>query len=334
MALRFDFFDEAYYLSSYPDINAGVNTSQGFLSGLQHFERYGRFEGRVLASPYYNEDLYLTKYPDVAAAVQSGVFTSGIQHFTEFGYDERRSADVAIPGSGDVYLRKYPDVAAAVGVGTYKSWYDHFIKAGRFEGRSPTYFNEQDYIILNPDVAEAVRNGSFTSGFDHYVRFGQRENRLAFFSGTGGSDVITSFGESPSQLTGVDYETLASSPFDYRIRSNGRGEIDTLIGSSVRDDFLLGLSTDEVDIFQMNSNPIQLYVGGRAADYAFIRNFAKGVDTIQLVGSIENYAQEAANGNLSIFTRTDRDLVAVVEGITTPLSLESAYPEGGTFQIT
>mgnify|MGYP001810718658 CR=1 FL=1 len=38
----------------------------------------------------FNETYYLAENPDVAAAVSSGAFTSGLQHFNLFGQSELR----------------------------------------------------------------------------------------------------------------------------------------------------------------------------------------------------------------------------------------------------
>ncbi|KYC35385.1 hypothetical protein WA1_06050 [Scytonema hofmannii PCC 7110] len=38
----------------------------------------------------FNENAYLQVYPDVAAAVKAGSFSSGLQHYTQFGQQENR----------------------------------------------------------------------------------------------------------------------------------------------------------------------------------------------------------------------------------------------------
>ena len=330
----FGHFDEQFYLDSYPDVNASLNTGGGFFSGFDHFIFYGLDEGRTSVSPYFSEQGYLALYPDVANAVAAGFFTSGVEHFALSGADEGRYSPIGIFESEQVYLRKYPDVAAAVSQGFFRSGYDHFLQVGQFEGRVPTYFNERDYLTLNPDVAAAVgvadpQTGlvAFNSGFEHYILFGQFENRISLFSGTRGNDVVTSFGESPTSLTGVEYTVLARDPFDYALGSTGVGEIDILIGGAQQNDFLLGLSRSP-----SNPNPIQLYVGGGNADYAIVRGFQRNFDAIQLLGSINNYTQQVSGGNLNISTNTG-DLVAVVEGVSTPLAALTATAPGGAFLL-
>ena len=38
----------------------------------------------------YNEGEYLELNPDVAQAVKNGVFTSGIEHYLKYGFNENR----------------------------------------------------------------------------------------------------------------------------------------------------------------------------------------------------------------------------------------------------
>lgn len=43
----------------------------------------------------FDENFYLQKYPDVAAAVQSGGFESGWQHYLEYGFQEKRRIGIS-----------------------------------------------------------------------------------------------------------------------------------------------------------------------------------------------------------------------------------------------
>lgn len=60
----FAIFNENFYLTSYLEVAAAV-TAGDFSSGLDHFQRYGLQEGRVLVSLDYNESTYLARYSDV-----------------------------------------------------------------------------------------------------------------------------------------------------------------------------------------------------------------------------------------------------------------------------
>ena len=103
-------FNEDFYLVHHPDIQATVNPV--FQSGLAHFQQFGLMERSVQVSLFYDEQFYLQSNPDITAAVQTGTFKSGLQHFIEFGETEGRRASLLF--DEEFYLRKNPDVAVAV----------------------------------------------------------------------------------------------------------------------------------------------------------------------------------------------------------------------------
>jgi hypothetical protein len=71
-------FDEAWYLSTYPDVaSAGANPTE-------HYLRFGAAEGRN-PSPAFDTVYYLQSNPDVAVA---GV--NPLLHYIEFGISEGR----------------------------------------------------------------------------------------------------------------------------------------------------------------------------------------------------------------------------------------------------
>ena len=263
--MSFNIFNEDFYLASYPDVKAAVESGE-FKSGREHFEKYGLKEGRVLVSPFYDEQAYLRKYPDVAAAVAAKSIPSGLAHYIQYG---------------------------------------------EAEGRSGTPFREDIYLLAYPDVANAVKAGRFSSGWDHYTQFGQFEPRAALFTGTSGSDRITAFGEA-TVVAGVD-------PIATPRGNAGAGQIDTLIGGSGLDLFFLG----------------DYYVGGGNTDYAVIQNFNRfNFDLIGVTGKPSDYKFNVVNGNTNIST-TSGDLVAVVQGVTnlTVLSSDTTDPFNPVFII-
>lgn len=134
--MSFAIFDESFYLSSYPDVKAGVDAGI-FSSGLQHFQSFGLAEGRVLVSPFYDEKLYLRKYPDVAAAVNARAFSSGLQHYIQSGEAEGRSAGSF---NESAYLLVYPDVATAVAAEAFSSGLQHYVRSGQFEENRTGFF--------------------------------------------------------------------------------------------------------------------------------------------------------------------------------------------------
>ena len=132
----------------------------------------------------FDEDSYLAANADVAAAVKSGGFSSGWQHYSTFGSKEGRSLSPADYGSfnENAYLAANTDVAAAVKAGYFLSGWQHYSIFGKAEGRAvqPSgyqNFSEDAYLAANADVAGVVKAGSMKSGWDHYSRFGKNEGR-------------------------------------------------------------------------------------------------------------------------------------------------------------
>lgn len=287
--MSFAIFNEDYYLANYPDVRAAVQ-ARVFSSGLDHFQKAGIAEGRNLISPSFDEATYLGKYPDVAEAVRNGTFKSGVQHFVLFGEIEGRSG---VPAGG-------PDPV--------------------------TFFNERAYLTNNLDVAAAVRLGVFKSGLEHYQKAGQFEGRTGYFTASNASDVVTGFG-GKTQIYGVGAVTvvgdIGSTTYDIRTTSKGDDEIDTLVGGGGQDRFVVGVG--RITTSTTASNYQSFYLNSKDVgtdDYAFIRNFEKGKDTIILGGPPNQYAlvPNGFGGNYLIYTASNsnlgkqNDLVAVVEG--------------------
>jgi VCBS repeat-containing protein len=128
----------------------------------------------------YDERYYLSQNPDIAALVGS-TFSSGFQHFVNFGINEGRNPSVLYNES--FYLANNNDVRNAVASGALSSGLSHFLTSGHREGRDPSaFFDQSDYLLNVPGVRNAVNSGSLASAFEHYVKFGVDENRLPALS--------------------------------------------------------------------------------------------------------------------------------------------------------
>ena len=83
-------FSNNWYLYKYPDVaNSELYKKEPF----KHYIKYGVNEGREPLPPVpkeYNEGDYLELNPDVAQAVKTGKFTSGIEHYLQYGFNENR----------------------------------------------------------------------------------------------------------------------------------------------------------------------------------------------------------------------------------------------------
>ena len=83
-------FSNNWYLYKYPDVaNSELYKEEPF----KHYIKYGVIEGRESLPPVpkeYNEGDYLELNPDVAKAVKEGKYTSGIEHYLQYGFNENR----------------------------------------------------------------------------------------------------------------------------------------------------------------------------------------------------------------------------------------------------
>lgn len=82
-------FDEAWYLSKYPDVKESVKRGN-LKSGREHYLLFGYFEHRMPTAIVVNEKWYLDAYKDVADAIRSGIYKSAQAHFDIAGFREGR----------------------------------------------------------------------------------------------------------------------------------------------------------------------------------------------------------------------------------------------------
>ena len=83
-------FSKKWYLTNYPDVAKNEKYKN---NPYKHYIEYGIKEGRKPLPPIpveYNEGEYLELNPDVAQAVKNGEYTSGIEHYLMFGFNEDR----------------------------------------------------------------------------------------------------------------------------------------------------------------------------------------------------------------------------------------------------
>ena len=83
-------FSQNWYLKNYPDV---AKSEKNKNYPYKHYIEYGLKEDRKPLPPVpveYNEGEYLELNPDVAQAVAGGLFTSGIEHYLLYGFNENR----------------------------------------------------------------------------------------------------------------------------------------------------------------------------------------------------------------------------------------------------
>lgn len=164
-------FNAEWYLQQNPDVAEAI--AQGIIASAQeHFNNFGRFEGRA-SSPLFNPQDYLAGNPDVADAVQSGLLTA-YDHFIQFGASEGRSPLSLF--DPEFYLAQNPDVAAAVEAGLITAT-EHFLLYGQGEPRQVNPFIHLGaYLQANADLAQAAAAGAI-SPLTHLLTHGAAEGR-------------------------------------------------------------------------------------------------------------------------------------------------------------
>lgn len=83
-------FSKNWYLTNYPDVAKNEKYKD---NPYKHYIDYGIKEGRMPlpeVPPEYNEGEYLELNQDVAQAVARGQYSSGIEHYLTYGFNENR----------------------------------------------------------------------------------------------------------------------------------------------------------------------------------------------------------------------------------------------------
>lgn len=127
--------------------------------------------------PFFDEAYYLRQFPDVRAAVASGAFTSGWEHFRLFGVAEGRVASPFL--DLDLYRANNPDLTDA-GLTSDADLMLHFYVYGRNESRifvNESVFDWEYYLEKNPDLAAAGIT-SREMAQQHFLNYGINEGRI------------------------------------------------------------------------------------------------------------------------------------------------------------
>ena len=145
-------FDEAFYLSTQPDVAAAG------CDAFEHYLRWGAREGRK-PHPLFDSSMYAEENRDVSG--------NPLLHFYAYGGAEGRSPHPLFDAA--FYLEQYSDVAAAK-----LNPLIHYLQHGAREGRSPhPLFDGAYYLRRNPDVIP------FGNPLLHFVLWGAREGRAS-----------------------------------------------------------------------------------------------------------------------------------------------------------
>ncbi|TCS20581.1 GT2 family glycosyltransferase [Acidomonas methanolica] len=233
------FFDEAYYVSRYPDVWRAINEGV-YVSGFDHYRSVGYREQYRNPHWLFSEEYYLARNDDVALLLMNGAdFRNGYDHYIRVGDGEFRSGSwffeplpyVSLtgceaatapfqhclgrrlsPGSGysssayfngEWYATAYTDAPQAVRRGEWISVLHHYL-GKRHDGRcDPSrFFSEEFYVAANPDLLGAIETGRFLSGYEHFLLYGIRDRR--------------------APRSDVDLERFYHQPYVQRLLLNGR----------------------------------------------------------------------------------------------------------------
>jgi hypothetical protein len=83
------FFDERWYLETYPDVEAAIN--RGSVSNaLEHYVNAGYYEGRSPGPCFVDQVWYEQYYSDLGDALKRGEIADSAEHFQHNGYFEGR----------------------------------------------------------------------------------------------------------------------------------------------------------------------------------------------------------------------------------------------------
>lgn len=165
-------FEESWYRSAYPLVEDGIREG-AWISGFHHWLALGR---RLNLSPlfWFDADFYLSTYPDVIRALESGRYVSAFDHFRQEGL--RQGLRPFALFDAQWYANAYREVQEAAVSGMPP--FEYFLRAGAAAGHDVgPGFSSQTYLAVNRDVAKSVADGHVPSALYHWWRFGRFEAR-------------------------------------------------------------------------------------------------------------------------------------------------------------
>jgi hypothetical protein len=86
------FFDEAWYLQTYPDVAEAIRSGR-VKSAIDHYASSGYYEGRSPGPKPIDQAWYLQHNKDVADGIARQDVVDAQEHYSHNGYFEGRAAD-------------------------------------------------------------------------------------------------------------------------------------------------------------------------------------------------------------------------------------------------
>lgn len=244
----------------------------------------------------FDEEFYLAQNPAVREAIEAGVFSSGFDHFINFGQFESRDPSPFFETS--FYLDKNIDALEGIEAGETTA-VQHFLNVGQFESRDPHPLFDTNFYLSDAELAAALEGAGLTA-IEHFINFGQFEGRnpSAFF------DTNFYLQQNP-EVEGLINDGLFESPFQHFIevgllenRSSTPPELNNSLLSIDGDLGLLGTAQvsdfvgneDAVDIYSFLLNQpsnLQVVLGGLSgdADLELIQDFNRNnvIDGLEIL---------------------------------------------------
>lgn len=137
-----DYFDAAYYVSKYEDLQKVYGNDEAQL--WDHYLTYGLQEGRE-AIPFLDLAKYREAYADLEEAFGDDWFAY-LNHYLTYGIKEKRNSFSDFDAAA--YVERYPDLMEAFGYDA-EALYQHWIEFGKAEGREAGMSTEEDSIDQN-----------------------------------------------------------------------------------------------------------------------------------------------------------------------------------------
>lgn len=319
------FFSENFYLSENPDVAAAVRAGT-FSTGLQHFNSFGKVEGRD-PSLLFNNSYYLQQNSDVAAAIQAGTVKSAFEHYELVGKFEKR--EISQVFDTRYYLEQNLDVAALVESGQITA-IDHYLNSGQFEGRNPSrFFDQSFYLQQNQDLRGAIGTDSLT-GIRHYINFGAFEGRAA------SAEFSSSFYlQQNSDVAAALSSGVIRSAFNHYAKfgiTEGRYANDVLLNPSaiyVSDNGSTNIGV--VGRFNADLGVQKRFVAGNneGVDIDILGNLYQAGDVTPGAGSIRIISQIANRPDNDVFSPIrDREIKGAQTGLVNPKGFAIAQTPG------
>lgn len=156
------------YLASHGDLI--IAFGYDLPAAIQHYEQFGRDEGRIIDD--FAENAYLASHDDLLTALGNDP-DAATRHYIQYGFAEGRQ----ITFQADDYLASHGDLIEAFGYDLATAT-QHYLNYGAEEGRDRDRFDEVAYLNNYSDLQAAYGN-DLEAATKHYIQFGYFEGRVA-----------------------------------------------------------------------------------------------------------------------------------------------------------